>query len=269
MSRFSAFAIHLGISLAIFFVLAYLVVFEWYPGLFFDTDGGWQGIRIIIGVDLVLGPTLTLIVFKAGKPGLKTDLALIGLLQFVCLFAGTYVVYEQRPQLVAFNDGRFTVMTDDDFSDDTALPDLTSFPGDDPKWVLVEIPQDPIAEAEFRSATFKQGKLIATATENYIPSVPIINSSSATRWILRSYSPKKAARRPSMSGWQNMVAPQKTTASTYSQPVTLTAMWAFEKAAVSLSVCSGSWHIDLSVARRALRPQPPHHPRGRPRSAIG
>ena len=169
MSRFSAFAIHLGISLAIFFVLAYLVVFEWYPGLFFDTDGGWQGIRIIIGVDLVLGPTLTLIVFKAGKPGLKTDLALIGLLQFVCLFAGTYVVYEQRPQLVAFNDGRFTVMTDDDFSDDTALPDLTSFPGDDPKWVLVEIPQDPIAEAEFRSATFKQGKLIATATENYIP----------------------------------------------------------------------------------------------------
>lgn len=169
MSRFSAFAIHLGISLAIFFVLAYLVVFEWYPGLFFDTEGGWQGIRIIIGVDLVLGPTLTLIVFKAGKPGLKTDLALIGLLQLVCLFAGTYVVYDQRPQLVAFNDGRFTVMTDDDFSGATAMPDLASFPGDDPKWVLVEVPEDPIAEAEFRSATFKQGKLIATATENYVP----------------------------------------------------------------------------------------------------
>ena len=52
MTRYRAFAIHLGISLAIFTVLAYLVLAVWYPDLFFTTDGGWQGIRIIIAVDL-------------------------------------------------------------------------------------------------------------------------------------------------------------------------------------------------------------------------
>ena len=97
MNRFSAFAIHLAISFVIFLVLAYLVVFEWYPGILFDTDGGWRGMRIIIGVDLVLGPALTLVAYKHGKPGLKFDLVCIALLQTVCLTAGTYVVWSERP----------------------------------------------------------------------------------------------------------------------------------------------------------------------------
>ena len=71
MTRIGAFLIHLGVSFAIFLALASLVVFVWYPDFFFSTDGGWQGMRIIIAVDLVLGPTLTLIVFKPGMPGLK------------------------------------------------------------------------------------------------------------------------------------------------------------------------------------------------------
>ena len=79
MSRFKAAGIHLGISFVIFVFLAYLVLFEWYPGIFFNTDGGWRGMRIIVGVDLVLGPTLTLVAYKAGKPGLKFDLTAIAL----------------------------------------------------------------------------------------------------------------------------------------------------------------------------------------------
>ena len=93
MTRLSAFATHLGISFIIFLALAYLVVFHWYPGILFDADGGWRGMQIIFAVDLVLGPMLTLAVFKPGKPGLKTDMTFIGLLQTVCLIAGTYVVW--------------------------------------------------------------------------------------------------------------------------------------------------------------------------------
>ena len=48
MNRYSAFATHLAISLVIFGFLAYLVVYVWYPDFLFGTDGGWQGIRIII-----------------------------------------------------------------------------------------------------------------------------------------------------------------------------------------------------------------------------
>lgn len=68
MSRYLAAFYHLLISLVVFCFLAYLVVFVWYPEFFYSIDGGWEGMRIIIAVDLVLGPTLTLVVFKAGKP---------------------------------------------------------------------------------------------------------------------------------------------------------------------------------------------------------
>jgi len=54
MSRYLAAFYHLLISLAVFAVLAYLVVFVWYPDFFYSIDGGWEGMRIIIAVDLVL-----------------------------------------------------------------------------------------------------------------------------------------------------------------------------------------------------------------------
>jgi len=171
MSRFSAFSIHLGISLLIFLVLAYLVVYQWYPGIFFDTDGGWRGMRIIIAVDLVLGPLLTLIVFKAGKPGLRTDLTLIGALQCVCLLAGTWVVFSERPVAVVYTDGRFTVMSSDDYVADAGVnvPDLRHFPGDTPKWVMVQMPEEEYAALDLRAETLRQGRLTSTLTDYYAP----------------------------------------------------------------------------------------------------
>jgi hypothetical protein len=65
-NRNTAFAIPLAISLVIFAILTAIGVFVWAPDFFFTTDGGWQGIRILGAVDLVLGPLLTLIVYKHG-----------------------------------------------------------------------------------------------------------------------------------------------------------------------------------------------------------
>ncbi|MEE4282760.1 MAG: hypothetical protein V2I41_12510 [Pseudomonadales bacterium] len=171
MSRYSAFALHLGISFLIFVVLTYLVVFEWYPGIFFDSDGGWRGMRIIIAVDLVLGPLLTLIVFKAGKPGLKFDMTAIALLQFVCLSAGTYVVYSERPLAVVFSDGRFSVMNKKDYIDagQERAPNLKNFPGDNPKWVMVALPDSVEDEADLRRNMFQSGQLVSTASDLYVP----------------------------------------------------------------------------------------------------
>ena len=170
MTRFNAFAIHLGISFIIFLFLAYLVVFEWYPGIFFDTDGGWRGMRIIIGVDIVLGPLLTLVAFKPGKPGLKFDMTCIGLLQTVCLIAGTYVVWSERPLAVVYVDSRFEVVTTDDYGE--AVPDLSIFPGDYPKAIMVDVPQDLDAQAELREGYFRDRRSLATATDLYKPFDP-------------------------------------------------------------------------------------------------
>ena len=65
--KLRAFSIHFLISLAIFAVLLFLILFHWYPMPWFPIDGGWQGVRIMIGVDLVLGPVLTFMVFNPAK----------------------------------------------------------------------------------------------------------------------------------------------------------------------------------------------------------
>ena len=113
MSRIKAFLIHLGISTIIFLVLLFFIVFIWYPSPYFSTDGGWQGIKIVAAVDMVLGPLLTLIVFKSGKRGLKFDLTLIGLLQAAALAFGVLIVHDQRTALVVFAGGGFYSLNSD------------------------------------------------------------------------------------------------------------------------------------------------------------
>lgn len=168
MKRITAFGTHLAISAVIFAGLAYLVLFVWYPDLFFATDGGWQGMRIIIFVDLVLGPLLTLIVFKAGKPGLKFDLTCIGIFQLVCLAAGTWLVFSERPIAIVYADGQFTSVNADTYIDaGMDVPDLSRFPGPSPKWLMVEIPEDINEQADLRRQMFAQQKILALATDRY------------------------------------------------------------------------------------------------------
>ncbi|MDP6376809.1 MAG: hypothetical protein QF921_12085 [Pseudomonadales bacterium] len=170
MNRYSAFATHLGISLAIFAFLAYLVVYIWYPDFFFASDGGWQGIRIIVAVDLVLGPLLTLIVFKPGKPGLKMDLTLIALFQAACLMAGVYIVESERPVALVYVDGRFSSVSADTYRNaGVKIPDLSDIPGDYPKWVTVVLPEDPQEEAGIRALMFLTERPLNTAHEYYVP----------------------------------------------------------------------------------------------------
>jgi len=103
--------IHLGISLVIFLVLLYLILFEWYPQPLFATDGGWQGIQIIAFVDIVLGPLLTFVVYKKGKKRLKVDLWIIAIIQFFALFSGTVVVYNEHPVAIIIMDNRLHPIT--------------------------------------------------------------------------------------------------------------------------------------------------------------
>jgi hypothetical protein len=170
MRRAGAFFVHLAISAAIFGALVALIVFVWYPDFFFEADGGWQGIRIVMLVDLVAGPLLTLIVYKPGKPNLRMDLTLIALFQAICLIGGTWVVYDERPLALVYSDGKFFSMTASDFEEaklDPAL--LTGFPGPWPKRIAVELPADPLIEGTIRREAIQADRPIRTLSEYYVP----------------------------------------------------------------------------------------------------
>jgi hypothetical protein len=170
MTRTAAFLIHLAISLAIFSVLASLVIFVWYPDFLFMSDGGWQGLRLIGLVDLVLGPLLTLVIYKRGKPSLKFDMTAIATFQIVCLTAGTYVVYAERPLALVYVDGQFYSMSADDYrSAGVAVPDLSHIPGPSPKRMVVEMPKDFTAQGEVRLQAYRSGVPLRALTDLYIP----------------------------------------------------------------------------------------------------
>lgn len=170
MSRYAAFGIHLGISLVIFVLLSTIIVLFWYPDYFFELDGGWEGLRLILGVDLVLGPLLTLIVFNKDKPELKTDLAIIGVLQMVCLAGGMYVVWSERPLALVYVDGHFYSMSADAWLDvDKPVPDLSSYPGPWPKRLAVELPDDVNELSVIRGNAFRSGSSMRVLSEFYVP----------------------------------------------------------------------------------------------------
>lgn len=75
-NRYQAFAVHLLISFVLFVFLASIIYFIWYPGFLFWAAGGIDGMKLIAGVDLVIGPFLTLCLYRVGKKGLKFDMAI-------------------------------------------------------------------------------------------------------------------------------------------------------------------------------------------------
>ena len=170
MSRFSASFYHLLISIFVFVCLSTLVLTVWYPDFFYTTDGGWEGMRIIIGVDLVLGPLLTLIVFKPGKPGLKFDLATIGTLQALCLVAGAYVIYQERPYFFIYYHGHFYSASADTFEQyNQQMLNPADYSDRTPAFVAALAPEDPIEEADLRAKLYKNRTPLWIHAPSYKP----------------------------------------------------------------------------------------------------
>jgi hypothetical protein len=109
-NRYQAFAVHMAISLVIFFILSLCITQYWYPGILFDTDNGWKAIGMIIGIDLILGPLLTIIVFNPKKSSLKFDLSIIALIQVAALIYGSWTIHQTRPVALAFINSSFSTI---------------------------------------------------------------------------------------------------------------------------------------------------------------
>ncbi len=110
--RLKAAGIHLGLSLAVALLAALLVFYVWYPYPYRNISGGRELFLLVVAVDVVMGPLLTLAVFNLTKPRkeLIRDLTVIGLLQTAALVYGLWTVSAARPVYLVFELNRFTVV---------------------------------------------------------------------------------------------------------------------------------------------------------------
>ena len=72
LNRWKAAAIHLGLSVLIAATVVTVMLLVWYPPPYFDTMGGTGLLKILVGVDVTLGPLLTLIIFDPRKKSLSS-----------------------------------------------------------------------------------------------------------------------------------------------------------------------------------------------------
>lgn len=140
-----AFTIHLGLSLCAVGTLAALMFLWWYPPPFFMVDGGWQVLRLIVLVDVVVGPLLTLIVFDRTKKELRRDLAIIALLQALAFGYGAWVMVAHRPAFMVYAEKTFYSVHWRDIqraTPDLAVPESIAAGARAPVPVVAQLPAD-------------------------------------------------------------------------------------------------------------------------------
>jgi hypothetical protein len=147
-TKLKASAVHFSISLIVFFILAYQIYYVWYPQPYFSVDGGWQGIRIIAAVDLVLGPLITFVIFDWSKKRheILFDLLIIAVIQIGALVYGVVTTYEQRPVAIVLSDEFFFPVLERDYGSQLdSMSELKKYSNEKPPIIWSHIPLDRAA----------------------------------------------------------------------------------------------------------------------------
>jgi len=123
-SAFFAFLTHFGISSSVAIVIAFLVFYFYFPYPYREIVGGRELFWLIVSVDVICGPLLTVVVFDRRKPRreLTLDLSCIALIQILALTYGLHTLWHVRPVYLVFEVDRFRVVTYADIKKDELQP---------------------------------------------------------------------------------------------------------------------------------------------------
>ena len=161
-ARLKAAAIHLSLSCTAVGLLAGSMWLIWYRPPFLQIDGGLHVLRIVVLVDVVLGPLLTFIVFDRAKPGLRRDLLIIATLQ-VCAFGyGAGTLYLHRPVFVAAAEAGLYCVNWPDLKKaggNLAAAEALARGADGPVFVHVRLPAAPAERAAMWKSASAGGSL--------------------------------------------------------------------------------------------------------------
>ena len=159
-TKLKASGIHFSLSLVIFFVLAYQIYYVWYPVPYFSVDGGWQGIRLIAAVDLVLGPLITFLIFdlRKSRRAIVFDLVVIAVVQISALIYGISTTYQQRPVAVVLIDQFMVGTVQSSYGSQLeSLDDLNRFSSETPPVIYADMLQTREALDEVMRIKLEEG----------------------------------------------------------------------------------------------------------------
>jgi len=170
--RVRALLIHLAASALLALISLFLVFVVWYPAPLHKAVGVTEIFLILLGVDVVIGPLLTFVVFKQGKKSLRFDLATIVCLQLTAFAYGLWTVAEGRPVWLVFSADRFDLVQAyqlDSRKLDKARPQYLSPSWFGPQWVAARLPDDAEQRTTILFETLTTGVDVAQRPDLYLP----------------------------------------------------------------------------------------------------
>jgi hypothetical protein len=165
--RLKAFSLHLLSSATVLTLILGCLYFGWYhwPGWYLSDVT--LVVLVMVGVDVVLGPTLTLIIANKNKPRreLARDIGIIVAVQLCALTYGSVQLWNGRPLYYVFSENALSVVQAYDINAQEAdlgrrqnaefAPHWYSLP----RWAWAPLPQDPKERQALISATGDAGVL--------------------------------------------------------------------------------------------------------------
>ena len=168
-TRIKAFWIHISLTALVITIYAIIVRYYWYPGDLFQLERAWEVMVIVFGVDLVLGPSMTLVLFKPGKKGLKFDMSLVLIMQILALSWGVWVTYSERPLYITY-DGAImfsSIPASKVVYSPMTANNLRHGGQQGPMLAYLDLPKDPKTVSEIVEAIKSQGDFLTGQTQYY------------------------------------------------------------------------------------------------------
>ncbi len=173
LNRFRAGGIHLAISIAVASLVAVLVFMVWYPTPLSLASGVYDIFILILIVDVVLGPLITLVIFDPHKKELRRDLMIVAILQVSALLYGLHTVYIARPAYIVFVKDRFDLVFANDLSEkalsEVRQSDYRTLPVWGPKLVAAQLPENIEERNEVMFSSVSGGPDLQHFPKYYVP----------------------------------------------------------------------------------------------------
>lgn len=176
-NRYKASGLHFCGSLCVALIAAAAVFLLWYPGPLAGVSGVSSIFLIMLGVDVVLGPCITLVIFSPNKKPIREirrDLAIVLCVQIAALSYGMYTVFAARPVFLVYSEGgSFELTYANDLTPEKLAkgraPEYRSLPLWGQGLVALDVPSDPKVREKIVTSIIVEGDRLAFIPETYVP----------------------------------------------------------------------------------------------------
>jgi hypothetical protein len=175
--RLRAFGLHLLASLLALTLILGSLYLGWYrwPGWYLADAA--QVVLALVGVDLVIGPLLTLVIASSTKPRreLARDIAVIVVVQLIAMIYGTLSLWNGRPLYYAFSENVLQVVQAYDINPkEAALADQKNAGFAPhwyslPRWIWAPLPQNSAEHDKIVAAAVSGGDDVISMPRYFKP----------------------------------------------------------------------------------------------------